>query len=245
MNRLAKWMLRFLLSVLPFSLCSAQTPSGAEIFARSLKSYRDFRTLQLEVEWSYSMDGMDAGIPSSELLSDRIAAVIEPGANHIRIESKEHNKLFITDGTNHYRYDGGKKEYSRMAAPPNLDGLMLREVWSYPEGMEFRGEPVVRGNEKVKIKGTAYDCWVLEAPIAFTGSGANPYLVPEPIKIWIDKSSGLPLKTQIIRHMPNRALAIDSMKVTSFKLNESVPPGFFTFEIPKNAREINQTAASP
>jgi hypothetical protein len=109
--------------------------------------------------------------------------------------------------------------------------------------MEVQGEPVVTGTENIKIKGKQYECWVLRIPIAFDGAGArSSYLIPEPMKLWIERSSGLLLRSEIRSHVPTQlqTTAIHDMKVTDIRLNELTPAFRFDFTPPKNAREIPQ-----
>ena len=220
---------------------SAQTPSGSEVFAKSAHAYLGFKTIQVEVEWKYAMEG-NSSIPYMELASERTTSWIGPERRVARVESRATKNITISDGTYLYEYSNKEKEFSKGPLPTDFDRFMNVKVWHYPEVFQMT-EPVVADSDRLKISGKQFDCWVLEARVLPGNPAGSAQLeaTPGPMRLWIDKLSGLPLKYEMRWVVGSQKVtAVSAMKVVSLQLDQAIPPDTFFFVPPKNAKEVAQ-----
>jgi outer membrane lipoprotein-sorting protein len=116
------------------------------------------------------------------------------------------------------------------------------KVWHYPEIFQMT-DPVVAESDALKINGKQFDCWVLAARVLPGNPAGSAQLqaAAGPMRIWVDKMSGLPLKYEMRWVLGQQKVnSVSTMRVVSLQLDQPIPPDTFVFVPPKNAKEVSQ-----
>jgi outer membrane lipoprotein-sorting protein len=225
-----------LISLLFVSAClafAAQEPTATSILQRVAQTYKDLKSQSVEATMVLEVRDHRIEVPIT-------GATTKPGKLRLEVHNAMVGSQTISDGRNLWQYVAGFQQYIRKPAKPGL----------YPmtdgPGDILAGENILDRlkaarrlrQEKLRVDGKDIECDVIEAE--YTPAPGDVPKQNGPKTIWVERQRHTILKVSAIVNMPSvpGGEALESITVTSIRLNPTLPDSLFTFVPPKEAQEV-------
>ncbi len=169
---------------------------------------------------------------------------VNPGKKRMEMKTAGMvSTVVISDGESSWMYMPLTKEYSKTSASdPELQGMLPSMGFGLPYDTPPTRSAKVQRSESIEVDGQSRDCWVIESR-----QDKAENLTDVVLDVWVEKATGIQLKTSFSAKTGGAAPAQEIRTVTtirSMKFNTDLPDSLFTFTPPEGAKDISDKLAA-
>jgi outer membrane lipoprotein-sorting protein len=213
---------------------AAQELTATDILRRVAQTYKDAESQSVEATMVLEISAHRMEIPVN-------GAVLRPNKLRLEVHNAMVGSQTISDGQYTWQYVAGFQQYTRKPASPGLfpmtDGP--GDILAGEKVLDRLQTAKLLRQEKLSVDGNKVDCDVIEAE--YTPKSGDKPQQNGPKTIWVDRQRGIILRISTVLRMKSLPMdeVLESITVTSIKLNESLSDSLFVFRPPQEAKKVD------